>query len=80
MVVEKTARTSDQSINNSTEKSSTRIIFKDSDVLRLPSIYNYMPHLMDSPGSLKPSLHISKDREGGKLYIRGMIDKIIKSR
>ena len=65
MVVEKTTRTSEQSMSNGTEKSS-RIFFKDSDVLRLPSIYNYMPHLMDSPVSLKPSLHISKDRVEGK--------------
>ena len=71
MVVEKTARTREQSISDNTEKSSSRIFFKDSDVLRLPSIYNFMPHLMDSPVSLMPSLHISKDREGGKLYIRG---------
>lgn len=37
-----------------------------SSVLSLPSIYNQMPHLMDSSDSLVPSLQVSKDRIGGK--------------
>lgn len=47
-------------------KNSSRIFFENHEVLRVPSIYNFMPHLMDSPVSLKPALHVSKDREGGR--------------
>ena len=65
---EKNRRTSDKSTTNGF-KNSSRIFFEGQNVLRLPSIYNFMPHLMDSPNSLKPALHISKDRQGGELYI-----------
>ena len=65
IVLEKTTGTE---LSNSSQKSS-RILFKDNNVLQLPSIYNFMPHLLDSPSSLKPALHISKEREGGKLYL-----------
>lgn len=61
-------RTKNKSNPNDFENSS-RIFFDGQSVLRLPSIYNFMPHLMDSPSSLKPALHISKDRQGGELHI-----------
>lgn len=63
IVLEKTTGTE---LLNSSQKSS-RILFKDNNVLQLPSIYNFMPHLLDSPSSLKPALHISKEREGVSL-------------
>lgn len=45
-----------------------RIFFNDSEeVLRPPSIYHFMPHLLSSSDSLKPALHISKDRTGVSL-------------
>lgn len=37
-----------------------------SSALNLPSIYHLMPHLMDNPDSLTPSLQVSKDRVGGR--------------
>ncbi|KXJ28472.1 alpha-1,3-mannosyl-glycoprotein 4-beta-N-acetylglucosaminyltransferase A [Exaiptasia diaphana] len=38
-----------------------------SSALNLPSIYHLMPHLMDNPDSLVPSLQVSKDRVGVSL-------------
>ena len=64
----KNTRTKDKSISNNFQNSS-RLFFDHQSVLRLPSIYNLMPHLMDSPHSLKPALHISRDRQGGELDI-----------
>lgn len=51
-------------LNNSFLKSVT-----DSSLLSLPSIYNQMPHLLDSSDSLVPSLQVSKDRVGGKKHL-----------
>lgn len=68
MEAAKNTRTKNKSNPNDFENSS-RIFFDGQSVLRLPSIYNFMPHLMDSPSSLKPALHISKDRQGGELDI-----------
>lgn len=68
MEAAKNTRTKNKSNPNDFENSS-RIFFDGQSVLRLPSIYNFMPHLMDSPSSLKPALHISKDRQGGELHI-----------
>lgn len=48
--------------SNSSKKSSN-IFYKDNNVLQMPSIYNFMPHLLDSPSSLKPALHVSQERE-----------------
>lgn len=48
--------------SNSSKKSSN-IFYKDNNVLQMPSIYNFMPHLLDSPNSLKPALHVSQERE-----------------
>ena len=53
--------------SNSSQKSSN-IFFKDNNVLQMPSIYNFMPHLLDSPSSLKPALHVSQEREKGKMF------------
>ncbi|PFX20788.1 Alpha-1,3-mannosyl-glycoprotein 4-beta-N-acetylglucosaminyltransferase B [Stylophora pistillata] len=60
-------RTRNNSITPSSFGNSSRIFFDGQNVLQLPSIYNFMPHLMDSPGSLKPALHVSKDRQGVSL-------------
>lgn len=68
MEAAKNTRTKNKS-NPSDFENSSRIFFDGQSVLRLPSIYNFMPHLMDSPSSLKPALHISKDRQGGELHI-----------
>lgn len=68
MEAAKNTRTKNKSNPNDFENSS-RIFFDGQSVLRLPSIYNFMPHLMDSPSSLEPALHISKDRQGGELHI-----------
>lgn len=68
MEAAKNTRTKNKSNPNDFENSS-RIFFDGQSVLHLPSIYNFMPHLMDSPSSLKPALHISKDRQGGELHI-----------
>ena len=65
----KNTRTSNKSHSNGSENSPSRIFFEGQNILRLPSIYNFMPHLMDSPGSLKPALHVSRDRQGGKINI-----------
>lgn len=54
------ARGTEQS--NSSKKSSN-VFYKDNNVLQMPSIYNFMPHLLDSPSSLKPALHVSQERE-----------------
>lgn len=48
--------------SNSSKKSSN-VFYKDNNVLQMPSIYNFMPHLLDSPSSLKPALHVSQERE-----------------
>ena len=66
---EKTKRTIYNKSTHKNFENSSRILFEGQNVLRLPSIYNFMPHLMDSPDSLKPALHISKDRQGGELHI-----------
>lgn len=63
MVAEKTKRTN---TSNRTENSNT-IFFNEHQVLQLPSIYAFMPHLMDSPNSLKPAIHVTKDRQGVSL-------------
>ncbi|KAJ7376863.1 hypothetical protein OS493_032011 [Desmophyllum pertusum] len=63
----KNTRTSNKSHSNGSENSPSRIFFEGQNILRLPSIYNFMPHLMDSPGSLKPALHVSRDRQGVSL-------------
>ena len=68
MEAAKNTRTKNKSSPNGSQNSS-RIFFDSQSILRLPSIYNFMPHLMDSPGSLKPALHVSKDRQGGELHI-----------
>lgn len=65
-------RTKDKSVPNNFQNSSS-IFFDSQSVLRLPSIYNLMPHLMDSPSSLKPALHISRDRQGGDLHIAHLL-------
>ena len=64
----KNKRTNNNSNTNNGFGNSSRIFFEGQHLLRLPSIYNFMPHLMDSPGSLKPALHVSKDRQGGRIY------------
>lgn len=61
-------RRTNNSITHTDFKNSSRLFFDNQNVLQLPSIYNFMPHLMDSPGSLKPALHVSKDRQGG-MYV-----------
>ena len=66
MVAEKTKRTN---TSNRTENSN-RIFFNEHQVLQLPSIYDFMPHLMDSPNSLKPAIHVTKDRQGGMIVIQ----------
>ena len=66
MEAAKNSRTRDKSIPNKFQNSSG-LFFDSQSLLRLPSIYNFMPHLMDSPYSLKPALHISRDRQGGEL-------------
>lgn len=71
MVAEKATRTSKQSTSI---ENSSRIFFKDNEFLELPSIYNFMPHLMDSPLSLKPALHISRDRQGGEVYVADAVN------
>jgi len=68
----KNTRTKDESVPNNFQNSS-RLFFYSQSVLRLPSIYNLMPHLMDSPHSLKPALHISRDRQGGELHIAHLL-------
>lgn len=60
-------RRTNKSITHTDFKNSSRLFFDNQNVLQLPSIYNFMPHLMDSPGSLKPALHVSKDRQGVSL-------------
>lgn len=54
--------------NLKTINSSKRFVepLASSSTLNLPSIYHLMPHLMDNPDSLMPSLQVSKDRVGGK--------------
>ena len=56
-------RTLTDTLHSSQEKSR---VFLDEDILRLPNIFNFMPHLLESPDSLKPLLHVSQDRQGGK--------------
>ena len=72
MEAAKNTRTKNKSIPNKFQNSS-RIFFESQSLLRLPSIYNFMPHLMDSPHSLKPALHISRDRQGGELRIARLL-------
>lgn len=36
-------------------------------LLRLPSAYHFLPHLLLSPTSLRPAYSLSKGRSGGKL-------------
>ena len=67
MVAGKAQKTSTES--SKIENSSGTIFFNEHQVLQLPSIFNFMPHLMDSPVSLKPALHVSKDRQGGEMFI-----------
>lgn len=64
------ARGTEQS--NSSKKSSN-VFYKDNNVLQMPSIYNFMPHLLDSPSSLKPALHVSQEREKGKMFTENLI-------
>ena len=71
----KNTRTKDESVPNDIQNSS-KLFFDNQSVLRLPSIYNFMPHLMDSPHSLKPALHISRDRQGGELHIAHLLTVI----
>lgn len=68
MEAAKNTRTKNKPIPNKFQNSSN-IFFDSQSLLRLPSIYNFMPHLMDSPHSLKPALHISRDRQGGELML-----------
>lgn len=68
MEAAKNSRTKNKPIPNKFQNSSN-IFFDSQSLLRLPSIYNFMPHLMDSPHSLKPALHISRDRQGGELML-----------
>ena len=68
MEAAKNTRTMNKPIPNKFQNSSN-IFFDSRSLLRLPSIYNFMPHLMDSPHSLKPALHISRDRQGGELML-----------
>lgn len=68
MEAAKNTRTKNKSSANNFQNLS-RIVFDSQSILRLPSIYNFMPHLMDSQGSLKPALHISRDRQGGEPHI-----------
>uniref|UniRef100_T1GZQ8 MGAT4 conserved region domain-containing protein n=1 Tax=Megaselia scalaris TaxID=36166 RepID=T1GZQ8_MEGSC len=37
---------------------------KNSEKLRLPNAYNFLPHLLDEPSSLKPLVHVSAGRTG----------------
>lgn len=37
-------------------------------LLRLPSAYQFLPHLLLNPSSLRPALCLSKGRSGGKLF------------
>ena len=41
--------------------------FVDSNILTVPGLLSFMPHLLSSRDNLKPALHISKDRIGGEL-------------
>ena len=34
-------------------------------LLRLPSVYHFLPHLLDSPSSLRPAFCLSRGRTGG---------------
>ena len=68
MEAAKNTRTKNKSSANDFQDLS-KIVFDSQSILRLPSIYNFMPHLMDAQGSLKPALHISRDRQGGELHI-----------
>ena len=68
----KNTRTKNKSVPDKFQNSSS-IFFDSQSLLRLPSIYNFMPHLMDSPHSLKPALHISRDRQGGELHIAHLL-------
>lgn len=52
-------------VSNSSGKGFVETLASSSS-LNLPSIYHLMPHLMDNPDSLVPSLKVSKDRVGGK--------------
>lgn len=36
------------------------------ELLKLPSIYNFLPHLLESPSSLRLGFQLSKGRNGGK--------------
>lgn len=35
-------------------------------LLRLPSVYDFLPHLLDSPSSLRPAFCLSRGRTGGR--------------
>lgn len=36
--------------------------------LQLPSIHHFLPHLLNSPNSLSPSIKLSRGRTGGKFF------------
>jgi len=36
-------------------------------LLRLPSVYDFLPHLLDSPSSLRPAFCLSRGRTGGRV-------------
>jgi hypothetical protein len=41
--------------------------FMNNSMLTLPSIYNYMSHLLGSKNSLVPTYHLSAGRHGGMM-------------
>lgn len=38
-------------------------------LLRLPSAYHFLPHLLLSPSSLRPAISISRGRSGGEFLV-----------
>lgn len=42
-------------------------VFVKSNILSVPSVFNFMPHLLSSAESLKPAVQISKERIRGEL-------------